>query len=320
MNRIDWDEQQVSDAALRDRLNSTVNHTLRTISAADALFSNQALFQTTYGADVSQISAVTDDFQSIVMLMFVHDFFKLKEQNDHASKGADFLEAADTTDLIRYHDKLGIIHTGEASLLFLADLVKCAESMSPDVRKSFLRKLLVLTIVDVASTGYLNQLRVDTYHEVVGMLDRAAGGEDLTRIARDDTPQRIHRLICSNNRFSVQPEVVNDRLQAYADRSDLFERLLYLRFDAGVYVLEPLLRYMVGKHLYRMASKEVISLDKSHAEILDRWIISIHRLLHRESKSHGHLEMLNLNDRSIKEDKHLDAFERWAKDVEFAGS
>ena len=65
-----------------------------------------------------------------------------------------------------------------------------------------------------------------------------------------------------------------------------------------------------------MDSKDIIKLENPDAKFVSKWIAAIHELLRRECNGNGALEMLDLNDRSIKNDKNLDAFERWAQEVD----
>lgn len=216
-----------------DRLKATVEHTLQTVSAAHALFYDQRRFQENYQVDVSHVATHTTDFQSMAMLMFLHDFYKITEQRNHATNAAYFLSVPQNINLIRYHDVLGIIHTGEASLLFLEPLVESIRALPEDQRSHFLNSLLIITVVDVASLGFLTQPRVNTYLDVMEKLNRVIQGKDLAEIAKEDTSQRILRLICSNNRFKVDPPFIDKRLFNYQERDDLLEQLLYVRFDAG---------------------------------------------------------------------------------------
>jgi len=312
MKLIECQISEIPDGEFSDSLRSTVDHTLQAVAAAYAFFHDPKFFQAKYSIDISNIERDISDFHSLAMLMFIHDFYKLTEKNSHATRAADFLSTPQHIDLIRYHDVLGIIHTGEASLLFLEPLVVSTRALPEDQRIRFLNNLLIITVIDVASLGFLNQLRVDTYRDVIDKLNKVMEGKNLADIAREDTPQRIQRLICSNNRFLVEPDVVNDRIYTYSDCADLLEQLLYVRFDAGVYVLEPLLRYMLRKP-YEMSSKECVKIQKTDHKVLDKWIKAVHNLLRKERKEQAKLEILDLNNRSIKGNANLDTFKNWAQ-------
>jgi len=247
------------------------------------------------------------------MLMFIHDFYKLTEKSEHARKAAEFLDAPTNRALVRYHDILGIIHTGEASLLFLEPLIEFAGTLTYYEKRFFLNTLLMMTIVDVASLGFLNQARLETYQDVLAKIAKVLAGKSLLEVASEDTPQRIDRLIRSNNRFLIDPKLVDDRLGAYPDMKEFFCRLLYVRFDAGAYVLEPLLRYMVDPTSHPMSSETLVSLEGKHTAQIDKWITAVDRLLIKETTGQNNLQTLNLNDRSVKDPRNLPVFEQWAR-------
>ncbi len=296
-----------------DQVKRTIDHTLQTLSGIQQIFNDPKGFASEFNVDISKVNIEGTDHKQLLMLMFIHDFYKLTEQKEHAARGADFLAQPENIALIRYHDALGIIHTGEASLRFLFPLIELVKTLSPEKRNRILRGLVVLTISDVASLGFLNDARIDTYQKVIAQIEQVIAEGDLDKVVKDDTADRLQHLISSNNRCSIERKLIEKCSALYPERERFKDIFQYVRFDAGVYVLEPLLRYLLpppysGK--YRMEFKDDIAITDEAA--VRRWIEALYKLI-KDVPQDKQVHVLDLNDRSLKNDAHVEAFDAWAK-------
>ncbi len=197
---------------------------------------------------------LTDDsaYKHLLLVTYLHDFYKIISSPNHASLGYEFASEEIPRKLIQFHDIFGIINTGEASLLFLVQLFEYIRSLKAnnnDVQE-FLNKLFVLTVVDVASYGFLNQSRIDVFSYIVTQLKNSESFEQFEVNALRDTSNRIIRLFKANNRIEI-PDNIESQISTILEDNEFFSLknyLLSVRFDAGVYVLEPLFRPLLPQN------------------------------------------------------------------------
>ena len=75
---------------------------------------------------------------------------------------------------------------------------------------------------------------------------------------RDDTANRIIRLLKANNRIEIDDRLISEAMDTYSKTNDLEEKLLVARFDAGAYVLEPLFRKLIASGRKYLMSDETM--------------------------------------------------------------
>lgn len=312
MKSIELRLRGIPDVPFHKRVLDTVDHTLQTLSAAYSLFHDREAFNRTFGTAVEAIDLTHCEFDDVVRLMFIHDHQKLVDTAEHAERGAAFLNGV-VVGLVQHHDKFGVIHTGEASFLFLKPIADWISGMELEQRAVALSLLPIVTVIDTASLGFLNQARVETYRQIKRVIaDAVAGKKSLKQMTLADTPARIRRLIACNNRTFAEEHLVEKALSLFPRRDALTHALACVRFDAGVYVLEPYLRFTITPQAYRMGSKEVMNLSETHLPAMNSLLVCLHRLLEANPSQDGSLVTLNLNHVSIKNDKNIEAFETWA--------
>lgn len=228
---------------LRKQVRDTFEHTTKVMDNLISFIFNPQSFDRTHKVDISSIAVSREMREDLPLLVFIHDFYKLRTSSLHAPCGAAFLADPITVNLVRFHDVFGIVNTGEASLLFLDDLAATVEKFKDaTVTEKFLSTLLVLTAVDVAAYGYLNQSRIDVFKYLISLIIDAPKESEFREKALADTANRIRRLIEANNRIFVATEIVERALREYADYGELTDLLVTARFDLGAYSLEPLIR------------------------------------------------------------------------------
>lgn len=182
----------------------------------------------------------SDERDHLLLVAFLHDVHKVLDGQDHASLGASVVDNQETIDLIRFHDVLGVVDTGEASPLFLGDLVDAlSKYKSPP---NFLRRLSILTTVDVAAAGFLTQERLDYYAYLRKLVLAASrsGKDRLSEAATEETDERIRRLLQSNDRIEVLTvEPIKDAFARLSNSPQLRKALTSVRFHYGAWALEP---------------------------------------------------------------------------------
>ena len=297
------------DGEFHDQVLDTVDHTLQTLSATYSLFHDRDAFNRTFETSVNDQDLEHCAFDDVFRLMFIHDLHKLLEKADHAEKGAAFLNRV-VIGLVQHHDKFGVMHTGEASFLFLKPIVDWIAEMKAQEQRVALSLLPIITIIDTASLGFLNQARVESYRQIKSVIDDAVKGkQSLEQMTLKDTPDRLRRLIACNNRTFAGNALVEDALRDFPERDTLTHAIARVRFDAGVYVIEPYLRFTIDPSKYRMSSKEVMNLSKSHLPSL---FACLQSLVEGNTPNDGTLTTMNLNPLSIKGDRQTEKFEAWA--------
>lgn len=314
MKSVELRLRGIADEQFHQRVMDTVDHTLQTLSASFNLFNDREAFNRTFETAVEARDLAQCDFDSVIRLMFIHDLHKLVENAGHAEKGADFLSAA-VVGLVRHHDKFGVIHTGEAPFLSLKPITDWISEMPPEERDVALSLLPVVTIIDTASLGYLNQPRVESYRQIKQVIqDAVSGNRSLEQMTLDDTVDRLRRLIGCNNRTFAERPLIEKALSAFPHKDAFTHAVARVRFDAGVYVLEPYLRFTVTPSICRMKQTEALHLCKAHIPALNSFILCLHRLAEANPSRDGNVSLVNLNHVSIKGDKNIEAFESWAKE------
>ncbi len=311
MKGRDLSLQGIPQGDFQNKVEETIDHTLQTLSEVYRLFYDQSNFSSEFKVDISKLNIENKDFERLFMLMFLHDFYKLTAQKEHARLGADFLAQPENVELIRYHDALGIINTGEASLRSLIPLITFLSKLDPKKRKDFLQGLVILTMSDVASLGFLNDSRIKTYQSVVTQIEQVITANNLDKIVKDDTASRLRHLIHSNNRCCIELGLIENCLELYAEKETFKDKLQYVRFDAGAYVLEPLIRYLhdpsTTPNRYSLASKEIFTVTDK--DIVLCWIDILYQLVRDVCRDC----VIDLNGYSLKNDAGLNAFNTWAK-------
>lgn len=295
-----------------------IEHTLKTLCAIYWIFDCPWLLKSKYEVSIDEYT-VGIDRDHLLMLMWVHDFYKLKESPGHASKGADLLDQPDFRALVRFHDLFGIIHTGEAPLLALKPIIDFAKYCLPDdnARNKFLNTLLIVTIADAASYCFLNKEREKTYKEVIQDIKDIIGcSKDLRKLDEEYTAKRLKRLIESNNRCQIDVTVIEKALEDWTntnkeEKDDFIKKLSLVRFDAGVYVLEPLLKYIFAKCIRPIP----IKIKNEHKVKVFKWLKIIKKIIDNENVSE--YKIVSLNEYSIKDVDDLGnpkKFEKWAEE------
>jgi hypothetical protein len=204
-------------------------------------------FAERHGVSIPCDDLSKEDADYLAVLAAIHDLWKPVTSAEHAELGARFLEDPSSVAAVRFHDRLGVVHTGEAPLLLLDELGEFLRALSPDERQTMLHRLRLFTIVDVAAYGYLNQARVDTYDYLVRLLSDVRQPGDLERLARSETRRRIKRLLEANNRVRVDDDALREACESFEQMAALDHLLVRCRLDYGAYSLEPLFRVLLRR-------------------------------------------------------------------------
>lgn len=271
MQIVNWEER-----VLRN-LDTATDHTKAVVKKLVGLATDLPTFNRDHNlTDIVPSPVCEDERDYLILVAFVHDVYKLLDGRDHAARGADFVSKPETVDLIRFHDILGVVNTGEASALFLGDLVTAVRNK--DFPIDFLRRLLVLTTVDVAAAGFLTQERLESYQYLVGLVQEAGKRSDdrLSKLAMGDTAERIGRLLQSNDRIKIEKTDEIERAVRRHQRADeLREALTSGRFHYGAWVLEPWFWCKLGQREptpKEKHKKNKIVVDGSRASLLDQFL------------------------------------------------
>ncbi|WP_321475950.1 hypothetical protein [uncultured Paludibaculum sp.] len=294
----------------------TAEHMLQTVVDTARLFQQRGEYNQHHGTAILESDLEECDFSQIALVMSIHDFYKPKQSSGHADQGARFLDEL-VIGLIRHHDKFGIQHTGEASMLALSDVVDWLRHLDAPSQTRALATLPVITLLDCGSLGFLNQARVETYRQLKRNLKLVLDGtRTLDELAHAETPLRIQRLIQSNNRATIGIDFVEDALKEFPR---LAKNLPYVRFDAGVYVLEPLMLYLVDRPYDFGAppSGSGVDLGVEQQPALRRFLGALDGLA--EAAVTSGRSVADLGPLSLKPGAGLEArraeFERWAAGV-----
>jgi hypothetical protein len=273
MQMVNWRKRVLGN------LDKTADHTKEVVRELVDLTTNMPRFKKRHNLrGVVPSPVCEEENEYLTLVAFVHDVYKLREGRDHAGRGADFASKLETVDLIRFHDVLGVVNTGEASALFLGDLVNAARSK--DSPFDFLRRLLVLTTVDVAAAGFLTQERLESYEYLLGLVQDAGRSSDdrLSELAKNETAERIGRLLQSNDRIRIRisgAEEIKRAVQRHPEADSFRTALASSRFHYGAWVLEPMFWCWLGqagpkpedKH-----KKHPVVVDGRHAPLLDQFL------------------------------------------------
>lgn len=262
-------------------LDTVADHTKDVVKKLLDLTTHMPSFKRHYGLTGAVPSPIHDgETQYLILVAFVHDVYKLLDGRNHAGRGADFLSKPETANLVQYHDVLGVVDTGEASVLFLGDLVRAlGKSESPS---DFLRRLLVVTMVDVAAAGFLTQERLESYRYLLNLV-RKASRSKLSQLATNETAERIGRLLQSNDRIKVkETKEVEKAIRRHQDPDKLRAALASARFHYGAWALEPCLWRWLGqpdptpKDEHK---RKKIVVNARHAPILDSFLSRLWRIV-----------------------------------------
>ena len=308
---------------LQDNIDLTFSHTKKVLDNLSLFLYQPDEFNRTHKVEIPNIEFNNYDtaYKYLPLLTYLHDFYKIFESRNHAFEGYNFLEDISNRKLIEFHDIFGIINTGEASLLFLDNLfefiIRIKENQAVE---EFLNKLFVLTVVDVASYGYLNQSRIEIFSYIKEKLLNSKSFEDFEKIAKEDTPKRIIRLLKANNRIDIPPNIEKhiSTIMMEHEFVNLQQNLLSSRFDAGIYVLEPLFRKLCDIE-YKISNKEILELKDVHIKKVNTFLTHLTKIFKKEKLNpiktlNGvDLVLIDFNHVSIKGDKNLDIFEAWVK-------
>ena len=275
MQMVNWRERVLKN------LDTVANHTKDVVKELVDLTTDMPAFKTRHALRATVPSSIRDkEAEYLILVAFVHDVYKLLDGRDHAGRGADFLSMPETVNLVRYHDVLGVVNTGEASALFLGDLVRSlGKSDSPS---GFLRRLLVVTTVDVAAAGFLTQERLESYRYLLTLV-RKAGRNRLSQLAANETAERIKRLLESNDRIKVEEtKEIEKAINRHQDAAKLRAALASARFHYGAWALEPCFWRWLGQP--EPTPKEEHKRKKTvvnarHAPLLDRFLSRLWRIV-----------------------------------------
>jgi len=297
-------------------------HMLQTVVDATRLFKQLDDYNQKHATKILPEQIAECDFSDIALVMSIHDFYKPKQSSRHAEKGAEFLDNL-VIGLIRHHDKFGTQHTGEASILALKEVVQWLATLEDEAQERALAMLPVVTMLDSGAFGFLNQPRVETYFQLKSSLRTVLKGVTelkqlaiLEELARAETATRIQRLIQSNNRATIDIELVKGAL---GDVAELEDNLHRVRFDAGVYALEPLMLYLIHEKYDFPAPPAAprILIDTRHRSSVVRFLGELDKLA-ATAVGKGS-EIVDLGDRSLKPGANLEArraaFDGWAETV-----
>ena len=250
----------IDAAEFRKNVDGTIEHTRKVLQNVLSLALEPDAFGQKYAINTSRILLSKADAEYLAVLAVIHDLWKPVTTAEHAQLGARFLEDSNNVAAVRFHERLGVIHTGEASLLFLDELAVFLARLSTDEASKLLNRLQLFTIVDVAAYGYLNQARVDTYDYLVRLLRDVRQPGDLERLARADTTRRIKRLLEANNRVRLGDDALRRACDSFQDMTVLEDLLVTCRFDYGAYSLEPFFRVLV-KCGHSIEDKDVVTVE-----------------------------------------------------------
>lgn len=285
-------QTQKWSASVLDNLKTTVDHTKVVVKNLALLSTERSSFATQHQLVPDVVSPTCDEERDyLVLVAFVHDVHKLLDGREHASRGADFVERSETVDLIRFHDVLGVANTGEASPLFLADLVAATRKYASP--SDFLRRLLILTTVDVGAAGFLTQERLESYEYFLGLVQEAGKCDEarLSELALNETGERIRRLLQSNDRIEVENgRVIDAALERHTYGGKLRKALSLVRFHYGAWALEPWFWCKLGQQEPKpndaqKKNKIVVDDAKNTADLLDQFLDMLWRIVNsKDSK------------------------------------
>ena len=289
---------------------------LQTVVDAARLFKQLEDYNQKHATKILESDIEGCDLSEVALVMSIHDFYKPKQSSGHAEKGADFLDDV-VIGLVRHHDKFGIQHTGEASILALDTVVQWLGTLNAESRRRALAMLPVITILDSGAVGYLDQPRVETYFHLKSNLQSVLNGKTtLEELAEADTAARIQRLIQSNNRATIDIALVESALQ---ETPTLKEHLPRIRFDAGASVFEPLMLYLIDEKYDFPAPPAArrIGIGPQHRPALVRLLQELNRMA-TEAAATGK-NTVDLGHMSLKPGANMEtrraAFEKWAATV-----
>ena len=307
-------------------IDSTFEHTKKVFANLSLFLYEPSQFSQEYKVQIPSVPLDEESvYKRLPLLTFIHDFYKVIETPDHASKGANFLSQESTIKLVEFHTIFGVINTGEASLLFLNELVEFIRKLNRNEVETFLNELLVLTIVDIAAYGFLNQSRIDIFMYLMDLIKQVPDADKFRRQAISDTPQRIVRLLEANNRIKVKDETITEEtlknILGERKYDELVHELLWTRFDAGAYVLEPFFRYLLlDNNQYLMCEKSIVAVGKDNLNVVKIFLNSMDKIMKGDcekvriiNKALGslNLKVVDLNEVSIKGDKNVEQFLKW---------
>lgn len=306
----------------KTNVNNTFDHTKLVLENLAIYLYDPELFNQKYDVKIPGIEFSSEiAYKVLPLIAYLHDFYKVVEKPKHAEKGYEFISREWSHRLIQFHDIFGIVNTGEASLLYLYELFQYIQSLKANNQNSqeFLDTLFALTTIDVASYGFLNQSRIEVFRYITEQLQASDSFEDFQKKATEDTANRIIRLIRANNRVLVSMEIENNIASILREDEfvSLNEQLVPLRFDGGVYVLEPLFRLLCNNP-FEIKNKDVFAFDERHFNALRgllrgiRSIISNGFARHVSTVGGMELTIIDLNELSIKGEQHLPQFKAWA--------
>lgn len=311
---------------LEENIRTTFKHTDDVFNNLLLFLYNPSEFNSKYEVQIPSVQLSSESvYKRLPLLAFIHDFYKVIETPDHALKGAQFLSQEAAIKLVEFHTIFGVINTGEASLLFLNELIEFIRKINKNEVEEFLDELLVLTIADIAAYGFLNQSRIDVFIDLMDLIKQVPDSDQFEKQAITHTPKRIVRLLEANNRIKVKDKVITEEtlkdILGEKEYCELANELLWIRFDAGAYVLEPFFRYLLlDKNQYLMSDKKPVEVDKDKLDIIKTFLNHLGKIIKGDcekvlimTKVLGslNLKVIDLNEVSIKGDKNVEQFLNW---------
>lgn len=311
-------------------LETATEHTKDVVQKLVLLVKDASRFKDQHQLRVNVSGPVcTEERDYLLLVAFLHDVHKVLDGRNHASRGADVVAKPETIDLIRFHDVLGVASTGEASPLFLADLVGAlARHLSPP---DFLRRLLILTTVDVAAAGFLTQERLDSYAHLSDLVLEASksGSNSLSELAMKETDERIRRLLQSNDRIEVHTaKSIEDAFARHPNGTELRSALASVRFHYGAWALEPWFWTKLGQKQptpndEQKKNKVIVDGSQGSAALLDGFLHLLWRIVNKQDSSEiketqtaiggRQLSLYNLESLSVKGGPGSKTYEKFLK-------
>ncbi|MBI2304969.1 MAG: hypothetical protein HYU86_09540 [Chloroflexi bacterium] len=280
--------QKWSERVLRN-LETAAEHTKEVVKKLVLLAIDKPGFETQYQLGPDVVCPTCDEERDyLVLVAFMHDVHKLLDGRDHASRGADVAAKPETVDLIRFHDVLGVASTGEASPLFLADLVSAVRRHASP--RDFLRRLLILTTVDVAAAGFLTQERLENYAYLLSLVQEAgrSNNDTLSELAMKETGERIKRLLQSNDRIEVESvRLIDAAFDRHSNGGKLRNALAFARFHYGAWALEPWFWRRLGQQEPRPNDEQkknriLVEDGEGSVDLLDQFLNLLWRIVNNE--------------------------------------